>query len=163
MNQHASFHVQRGATLVVGLVMLALITLLVTAAFTLSNTNLKSVGNMQFRNEAIAAANKAIEQIVGSPFTVSPIAQTLETDINNDGTSDYMVAIATPVCMRATPVGITTKSSISLGKSMSMITDWNTVWEINASVTDAATGASVRAISGVRVVRSDGQKKTECP
>lgn len=163
MSVPASLQIQRGATLVVGLIMLALITVMVTTAFTLSNTNIKVVGNMQFRDEAIAAVNKAIEQVIASPFTVSPLAQTLESDINNDGTSDYTVAVATPVCVRATPVGITTKSSISLGKSMSMVNDWNTVWEINASVTDAATGASVRAVSGVRVVRSDGQKKTECP
>jgi hypothetical protein len=163
MNLPASLHAQRGATLVVGLIMLALITLLVTTAFTLSNTNLKSVGNMQFRNEAIAAANKAIEQVLGSPFTVSPKDEMIETDINNDGTPDYRVVIATPVCVRAMPAGTTTKSSISLGKSMSQVTDWNTVWEINATVTDAASGASVRARSGVRVVRSDSQKKAECP
>lgn len=163
MSLPKSLHAQHGATLVVGLIMLALITVLVTTAFTLSNTNLKSVGNMQFRNEAIAATNKAIEQVVSSPFTVSPAAETIETDINNDGTPDYVVAIATPVCVRATPAGTTTKSSISLGKSMSMVTDWNTVWELNATVADAASGAAIRATSGVRVVRSDSQKKTECP
>jgi Tfp pilus assembly protein PilX len=163
MNRYPSLHVQRGATLVVGLVMLALITLLVTTAFTLSNTNLKSVGNMQFRNEAIAAVNKAIEQIVGSPFTVSPLAEMISVDINNDETPDYTVAVAIPTCIRATPAGSTTLSSLSLGQSMSQVTDWNTVWEINASVADPASGASVRAVSGVRVVRSDSQKKVECP
>lgn len=163
MNRYASIQAQRGATLVVGLVMLALITLLVTTAFTLSNTNLKSVGNMQFRNEAAAAANKAIEQVVGSSFTVSPAAEMIGVDINNDDTPDYTVAIATPVCVRATPAGTTTKSSLSLGQSMSQVTDWNTVWEVDASVTDPASGASVRARSGVRVVRSNSQKNAECP
>ncbi|MDQ9169778.1 pilus assembly PilX N-terminal domain-containing protein [Oxalobacteraceae bacterium R-40] len=154
---------QRGATLVVGLIMLALITVMVATAFTLSTTNLKSVGNMQFRNEALAAANKAIEQVLSSPFTLSPTAETIEVDINNDDTADYTVAIATPVCVRATPAGTTTKSSISLGQSMSMVTDWNTVWELDATVTDAKSGAFIRTRSGVRVVRSDSQKKTECP
>lgn len=163
MTRIASLHAQRGATLVVGLVMLALITLLVTTAFTLSNTNLKSVGNMQFRNEALAAANKAIEQIAGSTFTVTPTAQSIPVDINNDGTSDYTVAVLAPVCVRAAPAGITTRSSITLGTSMSQVTDWNTVWEIDASVTDPASGASVRARSGVRVVRSQAQKNAECP
>jgi Tfp pilus assembly protein PilX len=163
MTLHASLRAQRGATLIVGLIMLALITVMVTTAFTLSNTNLKAVGNMQFRNEAVAAVNKAIEQVVGSPFTVSPAAELIETDINNDGTPDYSVAVAAPVCMRATPAGTTTKSSLSLGKSMSQVTDWNTVWEITATATDPASGASVRARSGVRVVRSQSQKNTECP
>jgi Tfp pilus assembly protein PilX len=163
MTLTSSLHSQRGATLVVGLVMLALITVMVTTAFTLSNTNLKSVGNMQFRNEAIAAANKAIEQVMASPFTVAAKAEWIDVDINNDNLKDYTVEIATPVCIRATPAGATTKSSIALGTSMSQVTDWNTVWEIVATVTDPATGASARARSGVRVVRSDSQRNLECP
>ena len=57
---------QGGAALIVGLIMLVLITLAVTAGFTLSNTNLKSVGNMQNRNEAVAASNRAIEEVAAS-------------------------------------------------------------------------------------------------
>lgn len=153
---------QQGATLIVGLVMLALITVLVTSAFTLSSTNLKSVGNMQFRSEAIAAINKAIEQVMASPFTVAPTAQEITVDINNDGATNYTVAVAAPVCIRATQAGSTTKSSISLGSAMSQVSDWNTVWELDASVNDPVSGASVRARSGVRVVRSQSQKTAEC-
>lgn len=163
MNRSASIHLQDGATLIVGLIMLALITLLVTTAFTLSNTNLKSVGNMQFRNEALAAANKAIEQVASSSFTVTPTMQTIPVDIENDGTPDYTVVVAPPVCVRAAPAGVTTISSLSLGSSMSQVTDWNTIWEIDATVTDPASGALVRARSGVRVVRSQAQKNAECP
>jgi Tfp pilus assembly protein PilX len=162
MRRPSSLQYQRGATLVVGLVMLALITVLVTTAFTLSSTNLKSVGNMQFRSEAIAAVNKAIEQVLASPFTVTSTAEMIQADINNDGTADYTVAIATPLCIRATQAGSTTKSSISLGSSMSQVSDWNTVWEIDATVNDPASGASVRAKSGIRVVRSQSQKTAEC-
>src|SRR5688572_26041587 len=98
MKRSASVDRQRGATLVVGLIMLVLITLLVTSAFTLSNTNSKSVGNMQIRNEAVAAANKAIEQVVSSPFTAAPAAEAIDVDLNNDGTTDYTVAFAAPTC-----------------------------------------------------------------
>src|SRR5687767_15685442 len=98
MKRSALVHRQRGATLVVGLIMLVLITLMVTSAFTLSNTNSKSVGNMQIRNEAIAAANKAIEQVVNSPFTDAPAPETVVVDLNNDGTTDYTVEFNTPVC-----------------------------------------------------------------
>jgi Tfp pilus assembly protein PilX len=165
MKQVPSLRAQRGATLVIGLVMLGLITMLVASAFTMSNTNLKSVGNMQFRNEAIAAANRAIEMVVAAPFTTAPTAQTIQVDLNNDTTVDYTVAIAAPVCMRATPAGSTTKSSIALGSSMSQVTDWNTVWELDATVSDAtnASGATVRTRSGVRVVRSQSQRNAECP
>jgi type II secretory pathway pseudopilin PulG len=163
MKMHPLRHRQRGATLIVGLVMLALITILVATAFTLSSTNLKSVGNMQFRNEALAAVSKAVEMVLASSFTVTPVAQEIEVDINNDNTTDYTVAIAAPVCVRATPAGATTKSSIALGSSMSQVTDWNTIWDIDASVTDEATGATVRTRSGVRVVRSQSQRNVECP
>ena len=63
MNQATAFS-QRGVTLVVSLIVMILITMMVLAFLALSNSNFKSVGNMQFRNEATAAANKAIEQVI---------------------------------------------------------------------------------------------------
>ncbi|MES2538444.1 MAG: PilX N-terminal domain-containing pilus assembly protein [Pseudomonadota bacterium] len=162
MSAQTGYRRQRGATLVVGLIMLTLLTLMVTSAFTLSVSHLKSVGNMQFRNEAVAAANKAIEQVVSSAFTTSPVAESINVDLNNDGTSDYVVAIAVPTCVRATVASTATLSSLSLGASMSSSSTWNTVWEIDATVTDAATGASVRTRSGIRVLRSQSQKDAEC-
>ena len=66
MNRIALPRAQRGVTLIIGLIMLVLITLMVTTAFMLSNTNLKAVGNMQFRDEAIAAANVATEDVLSS-------------------------------------------------------------------------------------------------
>ncbi|WP_446751612.1 pilus assembly PilX family protein [Variovorax sp. S12S4] len=106
-----AMHRQGGAALIVGLIMLVLITLAVTAGFTLSNTNLKSVGNMQNRNEAVAASNRAIEEVAtslllpgvdGSPSLVAPKATASLVDINNDGKNDYTVQIAAPTCVRAT-------------------------------------------------------------
>jgi hypothetical protein len=47
-----SFHRQRGATLFIGLVMLVVLTLFALSAFQTSSTNLKTVGNMQEREEA---------------------------------------------------------------------------------------------------------------
>jgi Tfp pilus assembly protein PilX len=72
MNQMTTPQKQRGVTLVIGLIMLVLITLMVISAFMLSNTNLKAVGNMQFRDEAIAAANVAIERSLAKTFTLVP-------------------------------------------------------------------------------------------
>ena len=92
--------------MIVGLVMLVLITLTVIAAFTLSQANLKAVGNIQMRNEAVAAANRAIEEVVTSllPATApyaTPVETQSDVDINNDGTVDYKVKILAPVCVRA--------------------------------------------------------------
>lgn len=158
---------QRGATLVVGLIMLVLITLVVTSAFLLSTGNLRSVGNMQFRNEAVAAANAATEEVLNSLLTggstVAPPGQLISVDIDNDGKTDYDVTIAAPVCVRASKAAPGYSSSLSLGKTMSTTSFWNTVWDIQADVDDAATGASVRVRQGVRVLLSQSQKASVCP
>lgn len=157
---------QQGATLIVGLIMLALITLLVSSAFNLSTTNLKSVGNMQHRAEALAAANKAIEQVVSSPFTTTPSADEITVDINNDGANDYIVAIAVPTCVSAArvaqPAGPGTASSLSLGLPTA-VNYYNTVWDIDATVSDVAgSSASVRVRQGVRVLLSQTQYDAVC-
>lgn len=163
MNAPTSMRAQRGATLIVGLIMLVLLTLVVTAAFMISTGNLRAVGNMQFRNEATAAANDAIELVLGSPFTDAPAAQQISVDIDNNGTPDYLVNIATPTCVRASIASPGAASSLSLGSGMSTASFWNTVWDIQADVNDAVTGASVRVRQGVRVLLSQSQKNLVCP
>lgn len=168
MSRPAPSHAQSGATLVVGLIMLVLITLMVTTAFTLSTTNLKSVGNMQFRNEAISAGNIAIERVLGSPFATAPSAEQILVDINNDGANDYAVSIATPVCVRGSVAAPPVSSSVTLGTSMSTASTWNTIWDIDATVTPTsdnpgASGASAHVHSGVRVLLSQAQKDAVCP
>lgn len=153
---------QRGATLIVGLIMLVLLTLVVTSAFVLSTGNLKAVGNMQFRNEAIAAANKAVEQVLGSPFTNAPVAEDINVDIDNDGTVDYVVKVAKPECIRATVAAPGAASSLALTMAMSTASHWNTVWDVVADVNDTVSGASVRVRQGVRVLLTQSQKNAVC-
>jgi hypothetical protein len=156
---------QRGVTLIVGLIMLVLLTLVVTSAFTLSTGNLRAIGNMQFRNEAIAAANKAIEQVLGTPFTNDPAAaaESIDVDIDNDGGTDYVVIIAEPVCIRATVASPSAPSSLSLGAGMSTASSWNTIWDVVAGVNDTGSGASVQIRQGVRVLLTQSQKSAVCP
>jgi Tfp pilus assembly protein PilX len=163
MTALASRRSQQGATLVVGLIMLVLITLVVTSAFTLSSGNLKAVSNMQFRNEAIAAANKAIEQVIGSSFTKAPAGEEIIVDIDNDpATPNYVVDIAAPTCIRASVALAAVQSSLKL-PAMSNQSHWNTVWDIDATVTDEVSGASSRIRQGVRVLLTQSQKKAVCP
>ena len=158
----ASKQRQRGITLFVGLIMLVLITLMVTSAFTLSTTNLKSVGNMQAKDEAIAAANQAIEQVLSSPFTTAPTAENINVDINNDGTPDYMASIAQPVCVRASLDSGAVKSSMNLGSALQKVNTYNTVWDIVATVEDAKTGAKTIVQAGTRVLLTEAQKNAVC-
>ena len=66
IHQFAVRHSQRGVTLVVGMIMLVLITLLVLAGFHLGRNNLDIVGNAQQRNDALGAAQQTIEAAVNS-------------------------------------------------------------------------------------------------
>jgi Tfp pilus assembly protein PilX len=163
---------QRGVTLIVGLIMLVLITLMVTTAFTLSTGNLKSVGNMQFRNDSVAAANKAIEQVVGTQmaagFLTVPAATTITFDINNDGNTDYRVAVAAPVCIEANAVAGTGGSGACSGVRGGALAgcstaNYSTLWELSASVTDAVSGSSVQVREGVRMEMTETQRTAVCP
>jgi len=180
---HSPRRGQGGAALIVGLIMLLLITLAVTAGFTLSNTNLKSVGNMQNRNEAVAASNRAIEEVAaslllpgvdGSPSLAAPKATASLVDINNDGTNDYTVDIAAPTCVRATkstdtggggaigPGGIGGGASTA-GSGLNALPDqYNSVWDITTTVTHAASGTVTSVRQGVRALLSKEQFLALC-
>lgn len=162
---------QRGVTLIVGLIMLILITLMVTAAFTLNTSNLKSVGNMQFRNESVSAANKAIEQVIGTSFLAGflsvPPAQTITFDINNDGTADYRVAVTAPVCVEASQVALGAVAGACSGVRGGSLAgcpkpNWNTMWDIQASVNDPVSGSTVAVRQGVKMEVTDVQKTAIC-
>lgn len=151
---------QRGATLIVGLIMLLLFTLMVGSSFMMSGTNLKAVGNTQSRDDALAAANSALELVLSSPFTDAPAAQSIDVDLNNDATYDYRVEIAKPQCISASVADAMPASSVSL--PMMGSDTWNTVWDIKASVQDAVSGASLVVHSGVRVLLTDVERKAVC-
>lgn len=162
-SRSARFRGQRGATLIIGLIMIVLITLIVVSSSALSTSNLKSVGNMQVREEASAAANQAVETLISSPFTSALGAQTFAVDINKDGVNDYSVAVAVPTCIRALKVASAAPSDVELPPEMSSGSVWGTEWDIDATVADPASGAAVRVRQGVRVVLTQAQKNTACP
>jgi Tfp pilus assembly protein PilX len=153
---------QKGAVIVIALVMLLVFTGLMAGAFTLSGINLAAVGNMQSREEALSAANIAIEQVVSTPFTTLPVAEDINVDINNDNTVDYVVSMATPVCIMARISGDAPKCGVELLGACPSST-YNTVWELRASVVDPASGATAVVRSGVRVLLSETELNAVCP
>jgi len=171
---------QRGAALVVGLIMLVLITLMVIAALNLGTSNFRAVSNTQFRDQAIAAANVAIQNRISSNFSgpANVSNGTIPTtypsiDLNRDGVNDYTVAI-TPTCVSATIAQSADPSSEKLPGSMSAASTWNTVWDIRAEVTPPTApsgttivadpgGAKVIVHAGVRVLLTQSQKDDACP
>jgi Tfp pilus assembly protein PilX len=161
---------QEGVTLVVGLIMLVLITLMVTTAFTLNTSNLKSVGNMQFRNESLAAANKSIEQVIANDFPFGfitvPNAQTLTYDINNDGTTDYTISVLKPVCTEAVKLTSAISSGFCSGARAKLggcpKPNWTTLWDLQATVKDTVSGAEVQVKQGIRIEVTDVQRTAVC-
>lgn len=169
MINNVIFFRQRGATLIVGLIMLLLLTLMVGSAFTLSGTNLKAVGNMQLRNEAIAAANAAIELKVSSDLTVAQIAEDIMIDINGDGVTDYLVQV-TPECLSSTVASYASSSALS-GEETKDYTGagaptvpvgYNVVLDFKADVNDVASGTSVTVRSAVRVLLNASEQASVC-
>ncbi len=166
-------HSQHGATLVVGLIMLALITVMVTSAYTVSNSNLKAVGNMQTHNESIAAANKAIEQVVNSwDFASAPMADEIRVSINNDNPINYIVKIATPACVSSsTRAGSTDPGSelrtgidaLTNGTGNSGTTSYSVVWDVAATVSGVGTNTSLVVHQGINRTLSQTQCNAACP
>src|SRR5437899_12775030 len=106
-------HAHRGVTLVVGMIMLVLITLVVLASFQLGRNNLEIVGNAQRRNDALTAAQQTIEAAVNSPLLTSSPGAIFPTpcsgcpdhalcyDVYAAGTNDAVVQITPPpTCLR---------------------------------------------------------------
>jgi Tfp pilus assembly protein PilX len=115
-------HRERGATLIVSLIMLLLITLLAVSSFVLGKGNLQIVGNMQQRNQAFSAAQGAVAAVISSTqFTATPgnaipanavpaycmaAANTTCTGVNGDNNPDINVTV-TPTCDSIQPILVT--------------------------------------------------------
>jgi Tfp pilus assembly protein PilX len=158
---------QRGVALVVGLIMLVLITVMLIAALNIGTANFRAVSNMQFREEAIGAANRAIDQVISSNFTAAPAAEEVIVDVDNDGDTDYAVQVAQPQCVTATPASSADPSSKLLPPAMTIGSTWNTVWDLQATVDSADAnnvgGAAVVVRAGVRTLLTEAQKNVVCP
>lgn len=163
---------QRGSTLLVALVMLVLLTLIALSAMSSTTTSIQTVGNAQFREEANAIAQQAIEGVISNNFTVSPAASSVAADINGDGTTDYTAQVAVPTCKNSVPLtnadlnsdnpldAVCLRSSslqntgiVGASGVLSSAQSWCYLqtWEVNATVNDGNTGANTSVSQGVSI------------
>lgn len=147
---------QRGATLIVAVIVLMLITMTVISAFRVSRSHTQSVANMQFRDEALAAANLVLEDVVSLPNVETLVlangtVAARSVDINQDGVDDFQVALAVPRCIRVETGGTDEAGQLNgvLGEVENNGLRY-VLWEVRADVTDAATGAEVSVVQGFR-------------
>ena len=156
---------QGGSTLLVALIMLVLLTLIALSAIDSTTTSIQMVGNAQFREESIAAAQQAIETVIstGGFKTTPPALQNI--DVNGDGTADYTVTFATPGCFAHEPVTIGQSGVPAMcasGTNIGAVCFW-TRWDIRAVITDANTGASVILHQGVNTIAGLNDVVAQCP
>lgn len=91
---------QRGAALVVGLVLLLILTLLAISGMTTATTELTMAGNSQFQARAFQAAETGIEQVIAAA-TFNPavptvtVATTLDDNDPNTTDDDRYSAVTT--------------------------------------------------------------------
>jgi len=167
---------QRGATLVIAMIMLVLLTLFVVASINMTSLNLRIMGNTQVRNEAIAAAQQAIEQVASTDFPSNPQAAVVNVDVTGDGTADYTATVAAPTCLNVVPIKMPVPGAAyneldgasvddqpcfgSLGVSNAGVVGGasgagnsaceNTLWDVSAAVADnAKAGSDVTVHQGI--------------
>jgi Tfp pilus assembly protein PilX len=152
MSKFREYSRQSGATLVVTLIMLVLMTLFALSAINSSTINLRIAGNMQAQDEARAAAQTAIEQFISNYANFYPSrpssATTYNIDINNDGSSDYAVSVAVPACRRAA-LQVPARSTSCESGTRAPLNCWDTLWDIQATASDTKTGVSQVVVQGV--------------
>lgn len=171
---------QRGATLLVGLVMLVLLTLLAISAFNTSSVQLRIVGNMQSKQEALAAANQAAAQVLsGTLFTTDPAlvgSTPITVDVNQDGTVDY-TATVTPVCTSSFRI-LNMDLDLDKPEDMKCFTGGHfgtgagsgfysncsySNWDIEVTAVDATTAGTVATVhQGVRKRIARGTEDSFC-
>jgi Tfp pilus assembly protein PilX len=182
---------QAGMALVVGLILLALMTVMAITGFNIGRTSMDIVGNMQSRQDVIAAANNAIQEALSTPrlfqapdaIFLQPCENKPNTrcyDTNGDDVDDIRVELApTPTCIMAQTIpnanldiddadqkkcltGPGTSGYVE-GTSSGSSVCANSVWEITAVATDLITEAEVSVTQGAAVRVHTDDIATRCP
>ena len=169
---------QSGMALVVGLILLALMTVMALTSFNIGRTSMDVVGNLQRHNEVVSAANSAIQEALSttrlfqSPNTIflTPCSgsNTRCYDVNGDGTNDITVTLTpAPTCVQAQTIanaslnlsvpddaGCATGAAQTFGIAGSATGSSlcaSSVWEVTAVASDAVTETQVVVTEGASV------------
>jgi len=180
---------QRGATLVVALIMLVLITLFALSSLKSATTNLMVTGNMQAKSEALNAAQETIESVISTPqFIASPANAVINpcsgpntrcTDVTGDAAPEYITTLVPqPVCVSAKPIkndqlnlaniedlGCTAGQQQQFGVAGAVTGNSlcaSSLWEISAQAQGLNSGANVTVRQGVGVRISADDAGSSC-
>jgi Tfp pilus assembly protein PilX len=130
---------QRGAVLVISLVLLVVLTLFVVSSTRIAGGSLRIVGNLQARQQVESISQQALEEVLSgvAPFysPTAPVAVTAPYGMT--------VTVGNRSCTRAIPA--------SGYSAVSGVSPEDTFWDVPVTVTDATTGASTQTAQGVRI------------
>lgn len=156
--------VQRGATLLISLIMLVVLTLFAITAIRTGNIGLKIVGNQQSQKLMEAAAAQAIEQVVSNLGNfdaialIAPAATAAQrVCVNaNAAAGDPAAVIPPTACTSGTQVDVQPVRCVSAkrqtgGSLTQPMSTYENTWEIIATVTDTLTGAKATYHQGVMI------------
>jgi hypothetical protein len=130
---------QAGASLVISLVMLVVLTLMAVSSMNLNNTSLKIVGNMQSQKALDNAAQEGIATLLSTFSTFALPVPTPPTMTVNG----FPVTAPIPVCK---------KSVLAFGYQFDdPLAPEDTNWELQASASDSLTSATTSIHNGIKI------------
>jgi Tfp pilus assembly protein PilX len=143
---------QKGAVLLVALIMLVVFTLMALSGVNSSTASLRIAGNMQAQTEVGAAAQRALEQVLDQAsnfqYASDSVPPTQTLTISSAGW-DYEVTV-TLQCLGARPVAGYSAAFAASAPSESF-------WDVRATALDPRSGATAVAHQGVRVTLNPDQ------
>lgn len=182
---------QAGATLLVSLIILALMSAFAATSFNLGKSSLQIVDNFRQNNQAVVVAQEAIETVISSsdftrnpgsvfrsqnnrcPSGLSAPPNSLCVDVNGDGKTVFVATLTPqPACIRWNSLvnDLTCSSGGGSGQNFgvpgsntggSLCAD--SLWEVTAQAFDPVSNAQATVTEGValRILASD--LATNCP
>lgn len=130
---------QRGAVLIISLVLLIVLTLFVISSTRIATGDLRIVGNLRAQQDVENVSQEALEQVLSdiAPFyaPTAPVAVSAPAGMT--------VVVGNRTCVRAAPA--------SGYSAVSGVSPEDTIWDVPITVDDAITGASATTAQGVRI------------
>jgi Tfp pilus assembly protein PilX len=181
---------QRGATMIVALIMLLLMTLVAVAALNMGKSSLQITGNLQGRDQELVTANAVNEQVISSTQFFNNPQGTLNVhgtwtnsrtvDVYGDHKTVLNVNVQpAPKCVVAQPIplnslvltnsndlacsqGVQQNFGVAGAESGSSLCA-NSTWEIATQATDPVITGTASVVQGVSVRIPIAAEATACP
>jgi Tfp pilus assembly protein PilX len=181
---------ERGATMIVALIMLLLMTLVAVSALNMGKSSLQITANLQGRNQELVTANAVNEQVISTTQFFNNPSGTLNVggtwvnnetvDVYGDGKTVLNVAVQPlPKCIVSQPIPLSSlvlSNPDDLACSQGMQQNFgvagatsgtslcaNSTWEVTTQATDPVMTGIASVVQGVSVRIPIAAETTSCP